>query len=496
MRYKFKPSTSLPGILLPAFLLIHAVGAQTISDTVKSVNSHGDNGYWQQGQPDVMILWPEDDQNVITRFTGSAQHPYPYRLWVAADRAGGFPVLLKDESSFNNFLEHIKANDGKDWCQVAETWSAWAGNPPAGCGVHSYTQRKTCSVAAGAEKPCPDLCNPAVQTRTLQVNNGPCKPEPPPPAPDTCSISAWTPSTGTVCTGKRFTQTRTLADCSTDKRTVSGTRSCRQTCSVTAWSPSTSTVCAGESFPQTRTLADCSTDRRTAIGTKSCVRSCTLTAWSPDRNTACIGETLTQTRTLADCSTDRRVVGGTRSCQETCTVTAWSPATSTVCLGETLIQTRTLADCSTGSRTANGTKSCPPTCPATAWSPATSTVCLGETLTQTRTLANCSTESRTVGGTKSCPPTCTATAWSPATNTVCTGETLIQSRTLTDCSTETRTASGTKTCAPTCSYSCVMKTTGGLLGSLWIMYRRCSGDTNGTPVGTYVKREDCYANLP
>ena len=400
MLYLSGTPTSLPGILLPALLFLHAASAQTLSDTVKSVNSHGDEGYWQQGQPDVMILWPEDDRNVIKRFSGTEQHPYPYRLWVDPDRAGGFPVLLKDEPAFNNFLEHIKANHDKDWCQIAETWSAWTGNPPAACGVHAYTQRSVCSVAADADKPCADLCNPAVMTRTRQVDNGPCKPLP--PSPNTCSISAWTPPA--------------------------------------------SAVCAGDSFIQTRTRADCSTDRRTAIGTGTCAHSCAVTAWAPDRNTACIGETVTQTRTLADCSTDRRVVGGTRSCQQMCTVTTWSPATSTVCAGESFTQTRTLADCSTGRRTASGTKSCRPSCPATAWSPATSTVCTGETLTQSRTLTDCSTDTRTVNGTKYCPPSCPATSWSPSTSTVCTGKSFSQSRTLADCSTQSRTATGTKNC--------------------------------------------------
>ena len=403
-----RTSISLPGVLLPALLFIHAAGAQTISDTDKSVNGHGDEGYWQQGQPDVMILWPEDDRNVVKRFTGAGQHPYPYRLWVDPDRAGGFPVLLKDEATFNNFLEHIEANDDKDWCQIAENWSAWTGNPPGGCGVHSYSQRRTCSVAADAEKPCVDLCNPAVETRTRQVDNGSCKPVPPSPPPspspppNTCSVSAWAPDRSTVCSGETLTQTRTLSDCSTDRRTVGGTRLCRETCTATSWSPSTNTVCAGESFTQSRTLTNCSTDRRTASGTKSCRRTCTATSWSPATSTVCTGETLTQSRTLADCSTDRRTASGTRSCRRTCTATSWSPSTSTVCTGETLTQSRTLADCSTDTRTANGTKSCRPSCSATAWSPSTSTVCTGKSFTQSRKLADCSTQSRTATGTKSC----------------------------------------------------------------------------------------------
>lgn len=349
-------SLLLSKLALVIFMLSQAADAQTVSDTTKSLNAFGDNGYWQSGQPDVMILWPADNRNVVNRFTGSADHPYPYRLWVDPARNGGFPVVLKNEAAFNNFLEHIKQNSDKDWCQVAETWSAWSGNPPGACGTHSYAERRTCSVAADAEKPCPDLCNPAVETRTRQVDNGSCKPEPPPP--NRCSTSAWAPSTGTVCAGDRFTQARTRADCSTD--------------------------------------------RRSAVGTKSCAQSCPVTAWAPDRNTACSGETLTQTRTLSDCSPGRRTVSGTRSCRQTCPATAWSPATSTVCAGESLTQTRTLADCSSDRRTVSGTKSCRPSCPATAWSPATSAVCTGNSFSQSRTLADCSTRSRTATGTKNC----------------------------------------------------------------------------------------------
>ena len=449
-------SIPLPAILLAGMLFIHGADSQTISDTVKGVNGHGDEGYWQQDQPDVMILWPEDSRNIIRRFAGSAQHPYPYRLWVDPDRAGGFPVLLSDETAFDNFLEHIKANQEKDWCQVAETWSDWSGNPPAGCGVRSYTQQRTCSAATDAEKPCPDLCNPAVQTRTLQVDNGPCTPEPPLPPPppppppdqppDTCPVSGWTPSIGTVCAGESFTQSRTLADCSAARRTAIGTKTCVSSCAVTAWAPDRSTACSGETLTQTRTRADCSTDRRTVGGTRTCRQTCPVSAWAPAASTVCTGKTLTQSRTLSDCSTDTRTAGGTKYCPPKCPATGWSPSTGTVCSGETLTQSRTLGDCSTGTRTVGGTKYCPPSCPATGWAPSTGTVCSGETLTQSRTLGDCSTDTRTAGGTKYCPPKCPATGWSPSTSTVCSGKSFTQSRTLGDCSALSRTASGTKNC--------------------------------------------------
>ena len=382
------------------------VAAQTISDTTKDLNSHGDHGYWQSGQPDVMILWPEDGRNVVNRFTGSAHHPYPYRLWVNPGRGGGFPVVLKNEEVFDNFLEHIQLNSGKDWCQLAETWSNWVGDPPHGCGPHSYTQQRTCSIAADAVKPCPDLCNVATETRTLHLDNGPCPPHPPP----------------------------------------------LKRCSITAWAPSSDTVCSGETFTQTRTLTDCNRDWRTLRGTLSCAKTCPLSAWAPNRNTACLGDKLSQTRTRADCSSDSRTVQGTRSCPKTCSVSAWMPSASTTCAGKTLSQTRTRADCSSDNRTVQGTRSCPKTCSVSAWTPSASTTCAGKTLSQTRTLANCRTESRTV--------------------------------------------SGKRTCAPSCQYSCRMQTTGAIMGTLWIMYKKCGSGAYSIHTGAYGRKEVCYANLP
>ena len=459
MRHKFKVMTSLSGILLPALLLLHAAGAQTISDTVKRVNGHGDEGYWQKGQPDVMILWPADNRNIVRRFTGNARHPYPYRLWVDPDRTGGFPVLLKDESSFKNFLEHIKANDDKDWCQLAETWSNWTGNPPSACGVHSYTQRQTCSVDSDAVKPCPNLCKPALRTRARQVDNGRCKPGPssstppsttPPSTPSSppgaCTATAWSPSTSAICAGKRFTQTRTLADCSAGRRAATGNKSCPKTCRVTAWTPGRDTTCRKDTLTQTRTLSDCSADSRTVSGARSCPSNCTATAWTPSANTVCSGKKFSQTRTLGNCSGDSRSATGTKHCPPTCKTTAWHPATGTVCSGKQFTQTRTLSNCSGDSRSATGTKHCPPTCKTTAWRPATGTVCSGKQFTQTRTRSDCSSDSRSATGAKSCPEYCAVTAWQPAANTVCAGSSFTQTRTLKNCNKDSRSARGTRCC--------------------------------------------------
>ena len=422
--------------LLPlALALAQPAGAQSISDTDKRLNAHGDHGYWQSGQPDVMILWPQDQQNIVKRFTGSAGHPYPYRLWVEPGRAGGFPVVLKNLSTFNNFLNHIKTNADKDWCQLAETWSNWQGSPPTTCGIHSYTQQRSCTVAVGATKPCPDLCQSPLQTRSRTIDNGACAPQPP---VQQCTPGAWSPSAASVCAGQSFTQTRTLADCSADSRTATGSKSCSSACTLGAWSPGRDTACSRDTLTQTRTLADCSTDSRTVSGTRSCPSSCTVTSWAPAASTVCSGTAFTQTRTLGNCSGDSRSATGTKYCPKPCNATPWSPDPDTECSGTQFTQTRKRSDCSNDSRSATGTKSCPITCAATGWEPGKDTVCKGDTFIQTSTLKNCSTDSRSAKGNKCCGA---VTAWSPDPATKCGSFT--QTRTNTCGKTESRTAKGT-----------------------------------------------------
>lgn len=452
MRYSSLPlSPLLRNLLLLAVMLSQQAAAQTISDTTKRLNARGDNGYWQSGQPDVMILWPQDRHNTVKRYTSGAEHPYPYRLWVDPDRAGGFPVVLKNLSTFNNFLEHIKASSDKDWCQLAATWSGWSGSKPTSCGTHSYAQRRICSIAADAVKPCPELCKPAVQTRSRSVDNGACKPSPPPKKK--CSISAWAPGAGSVCAGKSFIQTRILADCSTDSRTATGGKSCPGTCTVTAWSPGRDNTCSRDTLTQTRTLSDCSTDRRTVSGTRSCPSSCTATSWTPSANTVCSGKSFTQTRTLGNCSDDSRSATGTKYCPQACSSSSWRPAPNTVCSGKQFTQTRKLSNCRTDNRSAQGTKHCPPTCKTTSWSPATGTVCSGKRFTQTRTLNDCSGDSRTATGAKSCPKDCAATGWQPSPGTVCAGSSFTQTRTMKNCSKDSRNVRGIRCCGTVTAWS-------------------------------------------
>ena len=366
---------------------------QTIGNTTKSVNAQGDEGYWKAGQPDLMILWPQDDQNIVRRYRSKSNHPY--RLWVSPDRGSGFPVVLKTRQAFDNFLLHIDRNPDKDWCEIVENpWSAWAdaGAPPTGCGALRYTQRRVCSTGA-AIRPCPNTCPATEQTRVVTRTK---------PCPRSCPVTAWTPNANTVCANRTLTQTRTAANCRGEQRSVRGAKSCPRRCPVTAWTPNANTVCANKSLTQTRTAANCRSEQRSVRGTKSCPRNCPVTAWTPNANTVCANRTLTQTRTAANCRGEQRSVRGAKSCPRSCPVSAWTPNANTVCYNKSLTQTRTAANCRTEQRSVRGTKSCPRRCPVTAWTPNANTVCDNKSLTQTRTAANCRAERRSVKGTKSC----------------------------------------------------------------------------------------------
>ena len=322
---------------------------QTIANTAKSVNAQGDEGYWKAGQPDLMILWPQDDRNIVRRYRSQGGHPY--RLWVSPDRGSGFPVVLKTRQAFDNFLLHIDRNPDKDWCEIVENpWSAWvdAGAPPTGCGALRHTQRRVCSTGA-ALRPCPNTCPTAEQTRVVTRTKS---------CPRSCSATAWSPNANTVCYNRTLTQTRTAANCRTESRTTRGTKSCPRRCSVTAWTPNANTVCYNRTLTQTRTAANCRVERRNARGAKSCPRSCPVTAWAPNANTVCADKSLTQTRTAANCRTESRNARGTKSCPRRCPVTAWTPNANTVCDNKSLTQTRTAANCRAERRSVKGTKSC------------------------------------------------------------------------------------------------------------------------------------------
>lgn len=341
------------------FLLLAApwlpAAAQTISDTAKSRNAAGDHGYWQAGQPDIMILWPADDMNIVRRYRSAAGHPY--KLWVDPARGGGFPVVLKDRAAFDNFLDHIKNRADKNWCEFIENpWSAWAatGPVPGACGIHQYTERRTCSTG-GAVNPCPNTCAAPAETRQRRVDNGPCEPEPP-----TCAATDWTPARSTACDDAELTQTRTLENCETERRAVAGTKSCAA-CAAADWSPARNIVCDDVEMAQTRTLTDCTVQRRTIAGTKSC-GVCAAGDWSPAAADVCNHQEFIQTRTMANCERQHRRTTGQKACR-VCPASDWSPLQDTACEGFDLTQTRTLRNCETEERVVDGAIPCAARCP-------------------------------------------------------------------------------------------------------------------------------------
>jgi len=292
------------------------------------------------------------------------------------------------------------------------------------------------------------------------------------------------PAANTVCSGKSFTQTRTLSNCAADRRSATGTRHCPPSCRATSWSPATNTVCGGKQFTQTRQLSDCSSDSRSATGTKYCPPSCRATSWSPATNTVCSGKQFTQTRTLSDCSNDSRSASGAKSCPRTCTPSGWQPAPSAICSGNSFTQTRTLENCKTASRNVTGTKCCG------AWSAwSACSACKGKTCTSTRT-HHCTraTQTKQVRGTMTtgacAPARPTCRAWYPPTGNYCQGVKFTQ-----HCAggrgggspNFLRTATGTKSCRRSCpagsawgehpfakgSYCCKRYNYGGGILSSW-----------------------------
>ena len=238
-----RPLTLIPLLLS---LGIHSVAAQTLNNTERKITPQNDEGYFQPGDDDMMIIWPSDDDNYVGRWRSPAGNRY--RLWIDdPTRTTGFPVPLVRQTTFQSFLNHIKAGHGKNWCELIPTWTAWAniGSVPTTCGSHTVAQRRTCVSGLPCQEQCPQ---PPTQTQNVTITNQPCQPPPP-----TCTLSNWSPSASSVCDGTSFTQTRTVTDCSTQSRSNTGTLSCGTTCTPTAWAPLRSSVCSTDTLTQQRT---------------------------------------------------------------------------------------------------------------------------------------------------------------------------------------------------------------------------------------------------
>ena len=140
--------------------------------------------------------------------------------------------------------------------------------------------------------------------------------------PPTCRwrTGNWSPSPASTCSGQRVSQNRSVtkitANCvggtkPESTRTVPGSKRC-PTCDPTSWSPGRDTVCAGDSFTQTRTLANCSTRNRAANGAKKCCRG--PNNWKPSPATVCGGKSFTQKGTDSCGKTHSRPATGTKTC--------------------------------------------------------------------------------------------------------------------------------------------------------------------------------------
>ena len=258
----------LAGILFIAVLplLNPAYGADK---NTRQTSPDGDEGYFGGGRPgntNAMILWPRDDHNIVRKFRPSgsaAANPLAFKLWVNPGRSGGFPVNLKNAGAFCSFLQNIGNDPDKGACICEDD----PGRPYTGAPL---------GACAGVNFPA---CNPVACT--------PGTPEQPEETEetrrDTWPVCRWTkenwsPSPASTCSDQRVSQRRNVtkitANCvggtkPASTRTVPGRKRC-PTCTPTSWSPTRDTVCAGESLTQSRTLGNCSTDSRTVSGAKSC----------------------------------------------------------------------------------------------------------------------------------------------------------------------------------------------------------------------------------
>jgi hypothetical protein len=136
--------------------------------------SNGDSGWFQPGEDNIVILKSDNSNAIVARYRSAKGNKY--RLWI--DSGKDFPVPLKSEDQFRNFLDHIDATAEKDWCEIpTQIWSPWTpvGGIPTTCGTQSYTETRTCTLGP-SDKPCPDISCGTPETRDVTVDNGNCAP--------------------------------------------------------------------------------------------------------------------------------------------------------------------------------------------------------------------------------------------------------------------------------------------------------------------------------
>ena len=201
-------------------------GTSNLDKKTRITTNCDDEGHFS-GYSTLMVLWPGDSYNIVRRYApridldrngiadGKDNVGYPnlvHRIyltpqWSSQNGANGFPLNLKRESDFNNFITHLENNgtgrqcifdtDGCNECieyevdeegnetNICKTWNLVT-DPAIPNGEH-------CPTSFYAGKKCSGKSNPGKKTK------------------DPCTQwkwKTWTPKTNTVCQGKTFQQTK------------------------------------------------------------------------------------------------------------------------------------------------------------------------------------------------------------------------------------------------------------------------------------------------
>ena len=283
---------------------------------IRSGQTEADTGRYQRNGEENVVMVPDGtDDTTICSYKSPAGNCYRFSV---NDGLPGAPVVvLTNRDTFDNFLDYYEGKENMDWCEVvANPWSGWTrqGSVPTACGIQSFNEVRTCSTGS-ATRACSDTCPVSSETRSVQVNNGPC-----------CTATSWSPNTNTQPLGTRFTQT---SNCSTTRSATGSFVPIAKPTVNLSFSPSSIaygggsllalstsghiTSCSGSALGNT-TLGSKSYSNQTSNmtathacsgpgGTTNASASLTVaaapvcvdTTWTPNSNSCPIGQTFTQT---------------------------------------------------------------------------------------------------------------------------------------------------------------------------------------------------------
>ncbi len=343
--------------LIPVPSIINAEECQTEFDkNVRAETCQGDSGHFSTNDQ-LIILWPHDDgYGLIKRYPpkvdadsdGNADDTKDnliYRIWLKdkweteKGEGSGFPLNLKTEERFNEFVNHLTTSDYGGRCIFDAN----------GCKNTDGT------LSVDSDIPADKQCDASFYITTCASDSKDDKTGP------ACTgnvsedwdIGEWTPAASEVCTSvRRPRQTRTMtpkceghgrARKPAETRVITGgTKNCRE-CRrwEQGYQPRPYQYCASETF----TMVDTITAKP---------EGCDVASFNDPKPAKRADRTGVRGRKTSGAS-----ITGTE-CKRTCSSTSWSPGTSSKCSGVKFTQRRKLADCSTKTRTAYGTKYCPP----------------------------------------------------------------------------------------------------------------------------------------